>query len=152
MYKLPLEKINNVNEEIRKSLPILDFESDLFASSMNLLISENYYDGYKLYRQFKQIRDSVDKQVDFKIVTFVSCGLINKKMFTEAREVIEENISNYPNEISLNNNLAVVLFNLGQPLLAIDRLKMVLNIDCDNKEVENNYKKITEFLNLEGRL
>lgn len=152
MYILSLEKINELNEEIKNRIPILDYNSHLYASSINLLISGNYYEGYRKYREFTKAMDCIDKQLDLKIINFASIRLLHMKMFNEARTILEENINLYPNELSLNNNLAIVLFNLKEHKSAFDRLKLALDLDPNNVGIKSNYEKLANYLSLEGKL
>ncbi|MEN2774633.1 hypothetical protein ABCY62_06205 [Acetivibrio clariflavus] len=149
MYALPLERINELNEEIKNKIPNLDYNSHLLASSINLMISGNYFEGYKIYREFSQNIDNIDTELDLKIINFVSSKLIRDGNLNEARAILQEKTNIYPTESSLVNNLAVVLFKLNQPQLAYERLAFALRLDPDNMEIRNNYEKIVKYLKLE---
>lgn len=149
MYIIPLERINELNEEIKNKIPILNYNSHLFASSINLLISGNYFEGYKKYKEYTQNVGYIDRELDLKIINFASCRLIYEKNLNEARIILKENTDIYSKESSLNNNLAVILFKLNQPQLAFERLAFALDLDPNNKKIRDNYEKVVRYLNLE---
>jgi len=150
MYTIPLERINELNEEIKNKIPILDYNSHLFASSINLLISGNYFEGYKQYKEYAKNLDNIDTELELKIINFASCKLIHEESLDEARIILKDNVDLYSKESSLNNNLAVILFKLNQPQLAFERLAFALDLDPGNKEIRDNYEKVVKYLNLEG--
>lgn len=152
MYIISLERIEELNEELKNKIPILDHNSHLFASSINLLISGNYFEGYKKYKEYTKSAASIDRELELKIINFASCKLMFMKKLDEARIILEDNIENYPKELSLNNNLAVILFKLKEPQLAFERLSFALDLDSNNKEIRGNYEKLVRFLNLEGKM
>ncbi|WP_035294810.1 hypothetical protein [Clostridium sp. KNHs214] len=152
MYSIPLEKINKLNEEFKNEIPILDCNAHLFASSINLLISGNYFEGYKKYKEYAKNIDHIDRDLELRIINFASCKLIYEKKLNDARMILEDNIYNYSKEVSLNNNLAVTLFKLNKPELAFKRLVFALDLEPNNKEIRSNYEKLAKYLNLEGKL
>lgn len=144
MNIISLEKINELNNDLKNKLPIIDYKSHLFASSINLLISGNYFEGYKTYKEYSRITDCIDKRLELKIINFASCKLILEKRFNEAKFVLEEAIEEYSRNVPLNNNLAVVHFKLNEPQLALERLENALKLDPNNKELNRNYRKLAK--------
>jgi len=144
MNIISLEKINELNNDLKNKLPIIDYKSHLFASSINLLISGNYFEGYKTYKEYSRITDCIDKRLELKIINFASCKLILEKRFSEAKFVLEEAIEEYSRNVPLNNNLAVVHFKLNEPQLALERLENALKLDPNNKELNRNYRKLAK--------
>lgn len=148
-YRLSLEEINRINDDIRKKIPGLNYEKDIFATSVNLIVSGNYYEGYEKYIISCKRMKSIPKK---NIIQYIVCRLMAEKKFYEARKVIEDNLVIYPKDELLNNNLAVILFRQNEPQLAFSRVSLAFVMDPLNKSIKNNYMKIAQHINLEGML
>lgn len=145
-----LKSVDIIKDEVIGECTEVDEVGALYSETILNIVSKEYKKAYSCFKKYLKVNEKKDDKEAIKIYSYIINRLIYAKNYKMAKEMLEEILIDYPNEVLFNNNMGVALFYLKEGKRSIEYFERSLKINPNNEEANRNILKIKSYLIKKG--